>query len=189
MSFGQTHPESRTRWNQLVHFTLFKNKLPKKYSCWIKWATKQTTLLPLSCMYLYGGGKSGTMWEFAYDNLVCKTMTFRKIIGIMTFCKWSGVLNLYNGVKENSEFRILDLSLDFENLSCVILQDSVFSCKIWWQCLPNFILMGGLDETVYVKYPALFFKRCVKLLVFILNNCPKLVSNLLIGKLKPFCPH
>ena len=51
--------------------------------------------------------------------------TFRKIIGLLTFCKGRGVLNLYNEVKENSEFRILDLGLDFENLSCVILQDSV----------------------------------------------------------------
>lgn len=67
------------------------------------------------------------MWEFGYNNLVCKTMpcTFRKIIGLLTFCEGRGVLNLYNEVKENSEFRILDLSLDFENLSCVILQDSV----------------------------------------------------------------
>ena len=34
--------------------------------------------------------------------------------------------------------------------------------------------MRGLDETVYAKYPALFLKRCDKLLVLILNKLFKI---------------
>lgn len=85
-----------------------------------KMGSGANTLLPLSCMYLWCGGKPDTMWEFGYNNLVCKTMALHLPENFRNhdFLQVKGVLNLYNEVKENSEFRILDLSLDLKFKLC-----------------------------------------------------------------------